>query len=115
MNNWCKAAVADGWVATPLYENEPINHAAKLTRDGWIVQAIDRPNQRSSMNIWAPDRLAIKVPETYSMVELIKRLRWCHYCDSKDVNTQRVSFAGRCCTECLLEQQKIQEYRGWAD
>lgn len=116
-----EAAVADGWSMRPTFGCESIEGAATLEKDGFTMQTIARPPAspggwyHASINIWGPDRLAVKPPDEYSMEAIRAGLRCCHYCDVTDVDTQRVSFAGRCCAGCVDQQRRVLEQPGWCD
>lgn len=108
------SAQADGWL--------PEFRSGWYTRDSFIiaVKAEETPKSpvgkyRAEVTIWGPDGLQIEVPEAYSMDTIRAALRVCMYCHRSDINTQRVGFSGRVCADCLPEQRKQQEFRGWAD
>ena len=115
------AAVADGWEAKPTYENESIDRATSLTRDGFKMQIITRYDPKgkvgfkyvTSVNLWGPDRLAIKPTKEYSWKAIIAGLRTCNHCEASDVETFRYSFAGRACEECLPALKAEHERPGW--
>jgi hypothetical protein len=115
---WVAAAVADGWAITPTYgDHEPVERAARLTRDGFVVQALMRddlpPVVGAAIHVWGPDSLTILVPQAYSYDSLVAGLRVCSKCRARDVDTQRVGFAGRVCAACLPAARKVAEYPGW--
>ena len=112
--NFRDAAVADGWFIEPTYgTSESVDHAARLQKDGYIMQVITRPpaertNGSASVHIWGPDGLAIATPNVYSFEELKKSTRRCQYCKAEDVQTDRVGFAGRACLTCApIEEAKL--------
>ena len=115
------AAIQDGWDAKPTYpKTEPIETAASLSKDGFSMMILTRLQcgkwkYEATIAIWGPDGLNIDVPTVYSFKEITKGLRHCNLCGKNDVNTERFSFAGRCCAECLPEARKKHEYPGWAD
>ena len=115
-------AIADGWSSMPTYQNESIDRACKLSRDGWTAQVLTRENKQgakwkfeAAVNVWGPDGLACNVPMKYSFEELSKNLSVCSHCKKEGVETHRVGFAGRVCSSCLPEQRKKIEYPGWCD
>ena len=118
-----EAAHADGWDRQPLFGNEHMDSASKLTKAGFVMHTLTRTNDpkqnkykfTSNISIWGPDGLAIPAPLFYSMEALIKATRTCPICKKDDVDTQRYSFAGRCCKDCLPEMQRIHEYPGWTN
>lgn len=118
-NQYRDAAVQDGWSMTPMYDKEPVESAARLTRDGFIMQVFTRqhPNKRyryeTSISIWGPDRLAIKPPTLYSWEEIQRGLRTCCYCEATDVDVERVGFAGRSCAHCYVKLKAKLEFPGW--
>ena len=108
------SAKADGW----LPERSPRWYA----RDGFVmaVKAEETPKSpvgkyQAEVTVWGPDGLQIEVPKAYSMEAIRAALRICMYCHRNNIDTQRVGFAGRVCSDCLPEQRKQQEVRGWAD
>ena len=125
---WREAAIADGWSLAPMYpRHEDATRAGTLTRDGFVIQAIARPAgsnirthrsggaDEASLAGWGPDSLAIMVAVPYSFEALVTATRVCHSCKANDVNTFRVSFAGRVCAECLPGERTRLETPGWCD
>lgn len=116
---WRDAALADGWTGEAMSSEEGIDRRIRLTREGWVVHCITRESteagkkHEASISVWAPDGMVVKVPAFYSMHGLIARSRWCSRCKAKDVDTQRVGFAGRVCTPCLEPARKAVETPGW--
>jgi hypothetical protein len=115
---WVAAAVADGWTIEPTYgDHESVERAARLTRDGFVAQALMRddlpPIVGAALYLWGPDGLAILTPRTYSFDSLVAGLRVCSKCRARNVDTQRVGFAGRVCATCLPATQKVAEFPGW--
>ena len=116
-----EAAVADGWIATESYPgHEPLKQAFTLNKDGWIVHGLARPKgwahytrDCADLVAWGPDRLQIVMPKTYSAEAMQAGLRTCQNCGATDVETQRYSFAGRCCAACRPEMARLTEYPGW--
>ncbi len=120
---WMAAAIADGWEATPTYPNqEPMDSACTLKREGFVAHVLARTKDvgkwrfQAKVDVWAPDTLSIALPgPVYDWPAIRARLRHCNYCDADDVDTERVSFAGRCCAQCLPTQRQIRERPGWCD
>jgi hypothetical protein len=116
-----KAAIADGWTCEPTYgEHEPVEQAAKLTRDGFTMQIITRTkvgkwNYEASVNIWGPDGLGIEPPESYDWNQIVANLHRCSHCHKLVLETHRYSFAGRSCAECLPKLKAKHEKPGWCD
>lgn len=117
------AAAEDGWSIRGTYEpSEPVDRAARLTRDGFVMQVITRDNSgqeyqkryEASVHIWGPDGLAVAPPEFYDFAEIVARTRCCASCGKSDVKTVRFSFAGRCCEACLPELRRVHEQPGWS-
>ena len=121
--DWFDAAIADGWLAEQTYKHEPLERAARLRRDGFTAQILRRSEANgrkpgkwkyeAMVSLWGPDRLAINPPFPYDMTAIIAGLRTCNACGATDVETQRYSFAGRCCAECRPEMARKHEYPGW--
>lgn len=118
------AAVADGWSIRGTYEpSESVERAARLQRDGFVMQVLTRDNSErahgkkfeASVHIWGPDGLAVTPPPLYDFAEIAARTRVCSACKKRDVDTERYSFAGRCCAECLPEMRRRHERPGWCD
>lgn len=117
---WRNAAIADGWRAEATYgDSEPIERAATLTRDGFKCMILTRTMEHgwyeAGVSIWGPDRLAITPPLTYDWDAIVAGLRKCGYCNATDVGTMRVSFAGRCCSDCRPMVSAQLEEPGWCD
>lgn len=124
VHKWVADAIADGWTAEPTYGNtEPIERAARLTRDGFVVQAITRPKgppqwaakDEVKLSVWGPDDLAVKAPATYSMAELQRQLHVCGECNGEFEKIVRLGFAGRVCPECRVRLAPTVEHKGWCD
>lgn len=118
--NWRVAAIADGWAYEPMYPpQEAVEVSTKLRKEGWVAHVITRNNPgplwqyQAEVSVWGPDGLWVNPGEIYNFENLQANLRYCMYCGSHDVDTQRVSFAGRCCVPCLEAQRKISEFPGW--
>lgn len=123
--------VADGWGVEPTYgDHEPLESAARLTRDGFVCQILTRdkgPNEareprnqglkryETTIHIWGPDRLAIKPPYPYSFEACVAATSHCSACGARGVATERVGFAGRVCAACLPGQRRQIETPGWCD
>lgn len=118
---WREAAIADGWDAKPSYASEAMDRMCKLERDGFVVRVASRTQMgkwkyQADVCGWAPDGLQIRLPTVYTDFELIKQqVRHCSDCNKDDVDTFRVSFAGRVCASCLPAAQKAREYPGWSN
>ena len=74
---------------------------------------IEQRKPEGSVSIWGPDSLAIAVPMPYSWDAIVAGARTCSACGKTDVDTQRFSFAGRCCAACLPEMRRQHERPGW--
>lgn len=117
------AAAADGWSIMPTYGSEDISRASSLERDGFKMLVLTRNNSavghvkkyEAVIHLWGPDRLAVETPEFYDFNELKRRTRICASCEAEDVDTERYSFAGRCCSACLPKMRAIAEQPGWCD
>lgn len=123
---WRDAALDDKWEPAPIYENEDISRAMILEKEGFKAHIISRdipvpkPNwgkrrYGAEITIWGADRLQIFVPRKYDWEFIQDAVRICLACRKTDVDTQRYSFAGRCCKECLPEMRKKHEYPGWCN
>ena len=113
-------ALLDGWSIEPVYKNESVETASKLMRDGFKMMIFARKDigkwkYEAQISIWGPDRMTIEVPEKYNFDEIKSGMMKCHYCLKHPVKTMCVGFCGRCCSDCLPEQKKQQEYPGWCD
>ena len=115
-------AIADGWDAEPMYQQEAFERAARLQRDGWVMNVFARPPKEKfrgdvNVTIWGPDGLSVRIsfPTAYSMAYLIGELRCCPECGAKNVNTYRVAFSNRCCAACRPALKAKLERAGWCD
>jgi hypothetical protein len=112
------AAIADGWT---VRENYPSSSGIEnLEKSGFKMMVVLRQNIgkwkfEAEISIWGPDGLSIKLSETYSMESIVAGLLTCNECGKTGVETERYSFAGRCCKECLPAMQKKHEYSGWTN
>lgn len=112
-------AKIDGWTCEPTYpSHEPESAACKLHREGFLAQVLMRENQGSwkactIIHLWGPDGLAIEPPFPYDWEKIKAGTRTCAACGKTDVETQRYSFAGRCCAGCRPEMAKRHERPGW--
>jgi hypothetical protein len=120
VHTWREAAANDGWEIDKTYGNEKLESAWSATRGGWIVLALARPKGEqlnfdvASINIWGLDGLSCRAPIPYpGFDELQPLLRKCNCCGADDVETQRYSFAGRCCADCRPEMARQTERPGW--
>ncbi|MCF8534075.1 MAG: hypothetical protein K9G48_13790 [Reyranella sp.] len=116
------AAVADGWGIEPSYSSEPIESAAKLRREGFqmsVLMRVQDPARSTryqvSISVWGPDGLVIRPPDAYDWVKIKGGLRRCNNCNAEDVDTERYSFAGRCCAACLPKMRADHEKPGWTN
>ncbi len=120
--NFRDAAAADHWTMEPMYANESVDSASKLTREGFVLQILTRTNPLPrkyhycvSVSLWGPDHLAIIPPYVYSWEEIQKGLRHCNECGADDRDTVRAGFATRVCGDCVVETRKRLEFPGWCD
>lgn len=129
------AAIADNWAHHATYGNEAEDRASRLSKDGFTMKVLTRSRDNevldpksgyhhsihgkwkyeAQVSIWGPDRLAINVTPPYNWEQIKAGLRRCHACQAEDVDTQRYSFAGRCCANCRPEMAKQHEKPGWCD
>jgi len=133
-----KAAIADGWSIEPTYESENVMRAGTLKKaagegNEWHLTYINRPEMTcyndpefkklfgGRIHMWGPDGLAIPIDEKdtenggYDWTALQAALRTCGYCHATNVETTRISFAGRCCLACRNDKELTRkvEYPGW--
>lgn len=119
-----EAMLADDWSQEPTYPNtEPVERAARLTRDGYVCLMLCRDKRgevrprrwdaETQISFWGPDAMAIDTPQLYSWDKIRAGLRTCLYCDRTDVDVRRVGFAGRCCATCYPEVRSRVERPGW--
>ena len=120
-----KAAIADGWIPRPTYQNsnvDSIDTACSLTKDDYKMSVISRVKEKprkwkyeANVAIWGPDTLSISVPHIYSMKAIEKGLRICGWCGKPNVDTQRVAFCNRVCKACRSAAQEKLEFPGWCN
>jgi hypothetical protein len=121
VRQWVADAVADGWTIEPTYGSEPVERAARLAREGWVILALMRDNRdrsqgagfEASINVWGPDGLSIEAPPFYDFATLKTGLTTCALCKAIEVETQRYSFAGRCCAACRPAAAAKYEQGNW--
>ena len=116
-----EAAISDGWIAAALYDNEPMESYAHLTKDGYAMHVNARVGNsgcykyQAQVSIWGSDGLAIKAPKIYDHDAIFKEgMNRCVNCGAIG-ETFRYGFAGRCCRICLTEMRKKYEFPGWRD
>ena len=115
------AAKQDGWVCVPTYDSESMESASSQHRQHYAMQILSREmqhghwNYQCSINIWGPDGLSIKPPDVYDWLAITAGARTCNECGAVDVDTQKYSFAGRCCADCRPAMAEKHEKRGWAE
>ena len=117
-NAFREAAKADGWECSPCFGGESAESYAKLSKDGFKMHVCARTNvgkwaYQAEVSIWAPDGLAIHPPTTYNWTLIQAGVRTCNSCGATDVDTQRFSFAGRCCAACLPKMRELHEKGNW--
>jgi hypothetical protein len=118
---WRDAAIADGWAAKPTYRNESIESAMTLEREGYVVQVLLRSpagkwKHQAKLSLWGPDGLAISLRgPVYDWAAIASGQNRCNYCGATDVATERVGFAGRCCSSCIPAVRLKVERPGWCD
>lgn len=112
------SALTDGWAP----DREVVDCFDRLEREGWKLFVVARENGldhrykfTAKISIWGPDGLQVRPPALYDWETLQLLLRRCNLCGATDVQTQRYSFAGRCCVNCLDEARRVTEKPGWDD
>lgn len=106
------SAIEDGWQGELMFPGDP--DAVKLTKDGWVIQVVRRNTESEfhcTLAVFGPDSLQITIPSNesgpvYDFDKMKENLRYCKNCESKNVDTFRYSFAGRCCAECRTSLDK---------
>lgn len=118
-NQWRLDAEADGWKFKPTYGHEPVEHAFRALREGYVIQGLARPGDdflpRGSINMWCPEGIDISpIPIIYPGFDAIKALRnRCPVCGAEGVDTVRVAFANRACNNCAPALRRELETPGW--
>lgn len=128
------AAIADGWSHHATYQNEPEERASRLSKDGFTMRILTRSRDNEVLNpaagihrtmhgkwkyearvsVWGRDGLGISlIGPVYDMARIKAGLRRCDACRAEDVDTQRYSFAGRCCAKCRPDMAAKYEKPGW--
>ncbi len=121
VHKWREAAIADGWLPSPTYSSEPVEHACTLTKAGFIAHTLSRPIPGKDgmlncpdVSVWGPDGAGVKATKEYDFATLQSNLRFCKSCGNHDVETQRYAFADRLCAECGPKMMASLP-RNWAD
>lgn len=121
VRQFVRDAVNDGWTQEQRYPSEPVEQSCKLAKDGFVISVLTRTQVSSkwkyqaSVHAWAPDGLVIRLSEIYKWETFQNAQTTCNLCLKTGVQTQRYSFAGRCCADCLSEARKKHEQPGWCD
>ena len=117
---WREILIEDGWALEPTYRHEPLEHAWGTRKDGFLIRGLARPipgphgtYPRPDLTAWGPDGMQIILPGEYDWEEIRRAVRTCIACGKTNVDTQRYSFAGRCCADCRPEMARIHEKPGW--
>jgi hypothetical protein len=115
-----EAAIADGWEAQPGSAAELIEDYAHLSKEGFKMHTMSRRLVNSkfkfqaSVHIWGPDGWAIGLlGPIYNWDEIKAGVRRCNECGAEDVETERYSFAGRCCAGCRPKMAAQHERGNW--
>lgn len=118
------AAKADGWTGGDSDHEREQGYYKLSLPPGWVMHVTARDHTKdpthayeyeAQVSIWGPDGLVILAPVAYDMKVMQENLRRCNLCQQPDRETQRYSFAGRCCADCLQDARKKHEYPGWCD
>lgn len=128
------AAIADGWTHIPTYQCEPEERASRLSKDGFTMQILTRSRDNevldpsrgyhhsvhgkwkyeAQVSIWGKDGLGVSlIGPVYDMERIKTGVRRCDSCRAEDVDTERYSFAGRCCAKCRPAMAAKYEKPGW--
>jgi hypothetical protein len=118
-------AKADGWSVEKSHSQDDIDRECTMRKDGFSMLVYTRDNTEKikagmtcrkyegDISIWGDDGLSIRTPEKYDWDAIVNGKRHCNLCGADDVDTQRYSFAGRCCAKCRPAAAKEYEYPGW--
>lgn len=112
------ALLADGW---SIKQNDKTEDTyTSHYKDGYCVQVMSRTKigkwkYEAQVNAWGPDGMTIRAPTVYDFAAMQRGLRHCGLCKAADVETQRYSFAGRCCAKCIDKARAEYERPGWCD
>lgn len=116
--SWLDEFYEAKWHVTKTYSSDSKHYTCK-SDDGWTahVNLRDMKSEDNRVHVWAPDQLAVMVTDLPCIAHLEAARRYCIFCDTHDVDTVRISFAGRCCEECRNNEELIKkmEYPGWAN
>lgn len=118
---WREAAIKDGWSIEPTYQSESQDRASSLWKEGFHALILTRDNSskhgkysyEANVSVWGPDGLAVSAGEVYDWMRIKAGLRHCHACGANGVDTQRYSFAGRCCEACRPAMAAKHERGNW--
>ena len=110
VHRWRDALTADGWAIQPTYSHEPIEHAWRAEKEGFVILGLARPIPGSRGEVhkpdicaWGPDGGAIDLPDEYDFSRIKAAMSKCGECGKEGVETKRYAFANRCCNECGLK------------
>lgn len=121
VRQFVKDAIADEWLQEKYYDSETLDQSCKLYKNGFEVSVLTRNlngsrwKYQASINAWADDGLAIRLPLRYDWKVFENAKTTCNICLATNVQTQRYSFAGRCCENCISDARKEHEYPGWCE
>lgn len=104
---WRAALVADGWNIRQTYSHEPLEHAWRAEREGFVISGLARPIPgprgevpKPDLCAWGPDGAAIELPDEYDFAKVKAAMLKCGECGREDVETKSYAFANRCCADC---------------
>jgi len=121
IRQFVRDAIADGWVQTVRYDNETVDESCELRKDDFVMAVLTRTKgvgkwkYQATVHAWAPDKLTVKLKEKYDWSIFENAQTTCNLCLKTGVKTQRYSFAGRCCADCITQARKDHEQPGWCD
>lgn len=113
-------AMNDGWLIQDPHKMNPLN-LENMTKDDFVMHVVHRKENFDmwkymvSINIWGPDKLSIIPPGVYNWELIKKGIDHCNLCHADPVQTQRYSFAGRCCINCIESARSTHEKPGWTE
>ena len=97
---WRDAAIADQWIAEPMFEKADADELARLSHpEGFVAHVVARIDE-AVIKIWGPDKLAIMPPNAYCMNAVRAGQHICEFCRATNIPTTRVGFANRACLTC---------------
>ena len=115
LDEWRDALIADGWDVEAIRGEYRPDVSLRFKRDVWQIELYRRcDSMAQDIMCWGPDRLALKLPESYNFAQMEDNLLLCGRCGEYVEEITRLGFSERVCRLCWGLYLAEVEYPGWA-